>query len=114
MRIVLIGFIIVLLVLSCGLAVKYGQDAGYAMDELNTERYKRMVAEEGLQKANNRISTLNTEVQRVQDQFKSTEQVLIKTKELHENVKNQLDQAVQLRKACEQQITELQQLGAPL
>ena len=114
MRIVLIGFIIVLLVLSCGLAVKYGQDANYAMNELNAERYKRMVAEEGLQKANNRIGTMTTELARVQDQFKGTEQLLVKTKEIHENVKNQLDQAVQLQKACEQQITELQQLGAPL
>jgi len=93
MRIVLGGFIIILLVLSCGLAVRYNQDASYAIDELDGERYKRMVAEENLKKANQQVSGLSAEKKRLQSKIEDIEMVLEKTMSLNSDYKNRLDQA---------------------
>ena len=78
MRVVLIGFTIVLVVLCCGLAVRYNQDANYARDQFNTELYKRMVVEEDLQKATIQVDSLTEELTRVKDRVEQTELVLEK------------------------------------
>ena len=114
MRIVLIGFVIVLLVLSCGLAVRYSRDANYAHGELNGERYERMVAEENLQKANMRISSLEGELKREQDKAGQMEVILEKTKAVNEDLKARLDKAAEIKKSLDKRIADLQQMTSPL
>lgn len=114
MRIVLIGAVIVLLVLSCGLAVRYSRDANYAYEELNAERYTRMLAEEDLQKANTRLSTLEAELKRAQDKAGQMEEILEKTKAVNEDLKARLDKAAEIKESLDKRIADLQQMTSPL
>ena len=114
MRIVLAGFIIVLLVLCGGLAVRYNQDASVAREELNGERYLRMTAEEGLQKANQQVSSLNKELIRVQSSFESTETALKRTKAINADLKERLNRAAKIQLSLDKKITELQQMVGAL
>lgn len=114
MRIVFFGFIIVLVVLSFGLAVRYNNDASYATEMLNGERYKRLTAEEELQKANRQIAALTADLKQAQDKLESTEFVLKNTKAINEDLKARLDKADQAKELLDKQIDELKQLHAPL
>ena len=107
----MIVFIIVLLVLSCGLAVRYNQDANSTRDDLNTERYQRMTVEEDLQKASTQIDALKAELLRTQDRLAQIETVLEKTKAINEDLKSRLDQANEIKQRLDQRIGELQAIG---
>jgi hypothetical protein len=111
MRIVLIGFIIILLVLSCGLAIRYNQDAGSVRKELDVELYKRMVAEENLQKANIQIDSIKEELERTKDRVEQAEVVLEKTKEINADLRLRLHKAGQAKEILDRKIAELQSLG---
>ena len=111
MRVVLIGFTIVLVVLCCGLAVRYNQDANYARGELDTEMYKRMVAEESLQKAANEVESLSEELTRLKDRVEQTELALQATKQVNADLKLRLKKAEQAKEVLDRKIAELQKLG---
>lgn len=114
MRIVLMGFIIVLLFLSCGLAVRYNQDASQAIAELESERYKRMVSEESLQRANTAAASLQSELKRVEKKVKNMEVVLEKTKVINKDFRARLDKAAKIKESLDRRIADLQQIGLPL
>ena len=114
MRTVLIGFVIVLLVLSCGLAIHYSQDASYAQEQLNSERYKRLVFEEDLQKAKIQVSSLTTELKKAQNKVGQIEGVLEKTKAINEDLKARLDKAAEIKVNRDKKIEELQNLALPM
>ena len=111
MRIVLIGFIIILLVLSCGLAVRYNQDASHARGELDGERYKRMVSEENLLRANIQADSLKEELTRMKSRVEQTELILEKTKLINASLKLRLQKADQMKELLDKKIAELQMLG---
>ncbi len=111
MRVVLIGFTIVFVVLSCGLAIRYNQDAGAARKELDTELYKRMVAEESLQKANIQIDSIKEELKRMTSRVEQVEIVLDKTKAVNADLKLRLHKADQMKEILDKKIAELQALG---
>lgn len=113
MRVVLIGFIIVLVVLSCGLAIRYNQDATYAHEELNGERYKRMTSEESLQQANAQVDSLKLELKIAHDKAETLETVLEKTKLINADLKSRLDKGAEIKAALDQKILELQNLVSP-
>jgi len=110
MRIILVGFVIVLLALSCSLAVKYNKDAGIARESLDGEIYKRMIAEESLLQANKQINTLNAELKRAQTKIESTEAVLDRTKEINRDLMDRLDRAAKIQSSLDKQIADLQQM----
>ena len=114
MRIVLIGFVIVLLVLSCGLAVRYSQDASYAQEQLNSERYERLVSEENLQNVKVQIRSLKAELKRAQNKVGQVEGVLAKTKAVNEDLKGRLDKAAEIKMNLDEKIKELQNLVLPM
>lgn len=114
MRTVLIGFFVVLLVLSVGLAIRYSQDAGYAQEQLNSERYKRLVSEENLEKAKAEMDSLKTEVKLAQDRVSQIEGVLEKTKAINEDLKARLDRAAEIKLNLDNKIEELQKLVSPM
>ena len=114
MRTVLIGFVVVLLVLSCGLAIRYSQDAGNAQEQLNSERYKRLVSEESLQKAKVEVSSLKAELKKAQDRVDQIEGVLEKTRAFNEDLKARLDRAAEIKVNLDKKIMELQKLVSPM
>ena len=67
-----------------------------AGDELNQERYTRMVAEEGLTDANTKMVSLEAELARVKGKNKTLEHVVEETKALNSDLKNRLDQMLQI------------------
>jgi len=114
MKIVLIGFAVILVVLSCGLAIRYNQDAGSARHELDGERYKRMISEEKLQKANQEISTLNADLKRAQIKVNNIAVALEGVKEVNVNLRSRLDKASIIQTSMDKRISELMQLVLPL
>ena len=114
MRILLIGLVIVLLALSCVLAVRYNNHANYAWKELDNERYHRMVVEEGLQNANERISSLSLELSRAQEKVESTEAVLEEFRSINKDLKSRLDRSTRIQASLDKKIMDLQQLTSPL
>lgn len=114
MRIVLIGFIVVLIVVCGGLVIRYSRDAGYVRDELDRERYKRMVSEENLQNANTQISSLEAELKRSQKKVESIETVLERTKAINVDLKARLDKAAEIQVSLDKKIAELQQMTSQL
>jgi len=114
MKIVLIGFTIVLVVLSCSLAIRYNQDAGYARHELNGERYKRMVSEEKLQEINQKNAELSADLKRAQKKIENMTFVLENTKEMNSDLRSRLDKASRIQTSLDKRISELQRLVSPL
>ncbi|MBN1870340.1 MAG: hypothetical protein JW847_07195 [Candidatus Omnitrophica bacterium] len=114
MRTVLIGFVIVLLILSCGLAIRYGYIARDAEKQLNNERYQRLVSEENLQKANERVDSLKAELSKVQEKVAQVEGVLEKTKAINEDLRVRLDKAAEIKLNLDKRIEELQRLVLPM
>jgi len=114
MKIVLIGFTIFVIVFSCGLAIRYNQNAGHARHELDGERYKRMVLEENLQAADQKILTLNADLKHAQSKIESITVALENTREMNVDLKNRLDRASKAQLSLDRQISELQQLASPL
>lgn len=114
MKVVLIGFTIVLIVLSCGLAIRYNQDAGYARHELDGERYKRMVAEESAQAAGQEVKALSADLKRALDKIENMTLVLEGTKEMNIDLRSRLDRASRIQVSLDKRISELQQLVSPL
>ena len=114
MKIVLIGFTVVLVVLSCGLAIRYNQDAGSARHELDGERYKRMVLEEKLQKANQEISILNADLKRAHNKVENITTALEGVKEVNVKLRSRLDKASIIQTSMDKRISDLLQLVSPL
>ena len=114
MRTVLIGFVVVMLVLSCGLAIRYSRDASYAQEQLNSERYKRLVSEEDLQKTKIQIISLKAELKKAQDKVGWIEGVLEKIKAVNEDLKARLDKTAEIKTNLDKKIAELQRLVSPM
>lgn len=114
MRVVLIGFVVVLLTLSCGLSIRYNQDASYARDKLDGERYKRIVSEESLQKANIQVGSLEDELRRIKNKVKNIGSILEKTKAFNKDLRRRLDKAAEIKKTLDKKIAELRQLVSPI
>ncbi len=108
MRIVFIGFFIVLLVLTCILAMRYGQEARIAEQKLNSERFLRMTVEENFKKANQRIQSLTDGLAQAEKRMQTVTVALEKTKGINNNLKLRLDNAAKTRASLDQKISELQ------
>jgi len=114
MKVVFIGFTIVLIVLSCGLAIRYNQDAGSARHELDGERYKRMVSEEKLQEAGQKVNVLSEDLKHAKSKIDRMTFVLDNTKAMNMDLRSRLDKASRIQTSLDKRISELQQLVSPL
>ena len=114
MRTVFIGFVIMLFVLSCGLAIHYRRDALYAQEQLNGERYKRLVSEEDFQKIEVQIGSLKDVLKKAQNKVDQVESVLEKTKAFNENLKVRLDKAEEIKVNLDKKIEGLQKVVSPM
>ena len=92
----------------------YNQQATYAQEELNKERYKRITAEENLQRSNLEVSSLNAELKSVQNKYDNIEQALNRTNAINIDLKQRLDKAAEIQVSLDKRIAELQSLVSPL
>ena len=100
--------------LSSFLAFHYSQNAGHAAQELNQERYLRMVSEENLQKANKRIASLESDLEKIQNKIKSFERLIEQNTAINNDLKTRLENASQVKDELEQKLKELKQVsGVP-
>ena len=114
MKVVLIGFTVILVVLSCGLAIRYNQDADSARHELDDERYTRMVSEEKLQEADQKVRALSAELKHAHSKIDNMTVVLDQVKAMNGDLRNRLDRASIIQTSLDRRISELQQLVSPL
>jgi hypothetical protein len=114
MRTVLIGFVVVLLVLSSVLAVRYNQEAGIAQEQLNSERYQRLVSEENVQKLMVQNNSLTRQLRQAEDKVGQIQDALERTKAINEDLKERLDRAAEIKANLDKKIEELQKLVLPM
>ena len=94
-------------IISCGLAIVFNQNAVTAQNELDGERYKRIVAEESLSKVRAELTAVQSNASRMEKKLANTETLLQQTKEMNDDLKVRMDKAENIRKDLEQRINEL-------
>lgn len=102
---------IILAVVAVFFGVQNTQKASKAVAILDQERFSRMTAEEDLQVAQAKVSSLETEIKRAQGKLKSTETIMEQTKVMNEDLKARLDKAAQIKTRLEEKINELSQIS---
>lgn len=110
MRITWVIIAIVLAVLCCFLAGYYNNYAKSAKNDLNEERYLRMVSEEDLENARQKISGLETELKRSQKKVMITEKKLINAEEEVQDLKQRVKKAQQKNGELEKTVRELEKV----
>ena len=113
MKTIIIVSAIMLCVFSAGLAIRYNLNASSAQKDLNQERFNRMTSEEGLEKANARISSLEAELARTQSKVKGVEKALEQANAVNDDLKGRLDKASEYKDKLDAKIKELEQLAGP-
>ena len=99
--------------LGLGLAIRYNQNASGAQKDLDQERYLRMTAEENLEKATQKIHSLETEAQDVKQKLTQLQSDFETIKAAADDYKVRLDKAAEINKNFEDKIKELQNISAP-
>ena len=102
-----------IVILCAGVAIRFSSVVDNAQKDLNQERYSRMVAEESLEKANNRINSLEADLVRTQNTMKGIEGLIKETKGINEDLKNQLEKSSRINEELDKKIKEFQQSPAP-
>ena len=100
--------IAVILVIGASLmAMSSNQTAGKIKQELEQERYNRMVAEEGLSKTQSKINALESELTTAKDKIQTVQAILATGQEEASDLKSQLDSATRAKASLEKKIEEL-------
>ena len=110
MKATIIVLAVMVCVFSAGLAIRYNLNASNAQKDLNQERFNRMTAEEGLEKANARISSLESELARTQSRIKGVEKALEQANAVNGDLKGRMDKAMEYKDKLDAKIKELEQL----
>jgi len=78
--------------------------ADRAVGDLNKERYDRMMAEEGLQKAEDQVSRLQGEIEALKTQLQNSEKLLKQAQSVNKDMQEKLDKAEAMKDALEKQM----------
>ncbi len=105
---------IVLVAAGIGLSYRYYKNAGKAINELNQERYNRMVAEESLQNTKMQVKSLEGHVKKAEQKAVNLENKIEKITAINEDLKLRLDKAAEIHKRLEQKILEFEQISQQL
>lgn len=99
--------IAVILTLGClVLVILSSQKVGRFSEELNLERYSRMVAEEKLENAVARVKSLESDLKTMQDHLNSLQEALEKETRTSTGLKSELEMITKLKDILEQQLKE--------
>lgn len=82
-----------------------------AKEDLNQERYLRLTTEENLEKAKVRISSLETELARMQNKIKNTERILEETAGINHDLKINLDKTASINEHLKKKVKELEEMS---
>ncbi len=110
MRIVIIAIIIILVLSSIGLAVRFNQKAVYANKELEQERYLRLTTEQMLQETNQQKQNLEENLNKAQDTKKGLSRVAEQTQAFNNDLKDRLEKASKVKEALESKLKELENI----
>ena len=91
MRFLINAFVVVFALASIGIAVKFYQNSIQATEELNKERYDRMVAEEKLTSLDSRVNSLEIDLARSQNESDSAQRRLNEIRKENEAMKSQTE-----------------------
>lgn len=105
---------IVLAAAGVGLSYRYYKNAGKAINELNQERYNRMVAEENLQNTKLQVKSLEGQLKKSDQKVINLENKVEKITAINEDLKLRLDKAAEIHKRLEQKILEFEQISQQL
>ncbi len=104
-------FVIVIAVLSVVFVYKFNNKASVARQELNQERYSRMIAEENIEKNKAALQSLRAELARAKAKVKMTKGVLKQSVTVNKGLKERLETADLVRETLEQKIIELEEIA---
>jgi len=110
MKIIAVVLAVVLVTFCFGVAIHFNQNVLQTRRILENERYTRLTAEEGLEKASSQIRNLENELARAQAKVKSTEKLLEQTKSLNAQLQDRVEEAATLEKSLQQRIQKLEQV----
>ena len=110
MKNVFMLIIVVVAIMSIVLAVRYNKNAYKIQQDLNNERYSRMVAEENLQNATVKISSLENKLTKNQEKIQSIQTSLDRAKTTNDELTKQLKGVADDNEMMAQKIEELNTL----
>lgn len=99
---------IVIAILGCALAVNAYITSGNMRQNLEEERYKRMVAEEHMQNTKTEMTKIRADLAAATQTLASIQQLVNKGKDANSELRSELDQAKKERDALKQQIEKIQ------
>jgi len=109
MKTAIIVLAIVIGLSGAGIGFYHNKMASTAKDELNRERYSRMVAEEDLLKSTEKVTALEKEVTSLKTRVENSEKMLNQTMSVKNDLQNKLDDALNAKDSLEQKVKELTQ-----
>ena len=104
MRTAIISIAVIIALGSAALAYYQNSMADRAVGDLNKERYDRMMAEEGLQKAEDQVSRLQGEIEALKTQLQNSEKLLKQAQSVNKDMQEKLDKAEAMKDALEKQM----------
>lgn len=114
MRIFITVLAIVAAAAGIGLAYRYYQTSTKSVNELNQERYKRMVAEEGWENTKQQVRSLEGKLKKSNQKVVNLENKVEKMTAINGDLKLRLEKTAEIQKRLEQKILEFEQISQQL
>ncbi len=108
MRFLINAFVVVFALTAIGIAVKFYQNSVQSTEELNKERYDRMVAEEKLTSLDSRVNSLEIDLARSQNESQTSERRLNELRKESEAARIRAESLGREKKELEARLNELQ------
>jgi len=104
---------IVIVGVSIGVAIRSSKLAHDARSTLDQERYSRMVAQENLELARGKITSLEGKLAKAQKKISGIKKMLEGIKAYNEDLKARLERAAELKAVMDVKIKELEKISSP-
>jgi len=105
--------IVIIVAVSVGVAIRSSKYANDAKDTIQQERHLRFVAEENVELANGKITSLEGQLAKAKKKISGIEKMLEELKAYTEDLKARLEKAAELKTVMEVKIKELQNISSP-
>ena len=99
--------VVILMVMTGVMAVNTQRTLGKFQQNLDRERYQRMVAEENLNKAATKISSLESELGTIRDKIQSAQVILEEGQKTNADLQSQLEAITKAKETLEKRMEEL-------
>lgn len=105
MRFLINAFVIVFALAAIGIAVKFYQNSTQATDDLNKERYARMVAEEKLTTLDAKVNSLEIDLARNRNESDSADRRINDLVKENEEIRAKIDDLTRQKQELEAKIS---------